>query len=487
MWNAKKRQAEDTQTHWHQRYTDPKTGLPRTRTFAKCGRGVLGEGSFGKAVQVECWQNNKYKPYCLKEVAYDRHETVEDVEKRMDEIRCMQKMRDQINVVHLYYHWHDRASRKIYMVMTLCKEDLREQIERRRSQHNGRYSGGEMTRYMVDLLGALDWIHNSLKMMHRDIKPENVLCDEEYRPLLSDFGCTKMMQSDLTCTYAGSPLFMAPEQHHQQAYSNKVDVWSLGCVFYEMATFENPYEAEAKSNKIIVLIHRITSAPPDMQRVRARYPSGHAEAIEWMMRMNPRERASADEVLNLFALPRKLPAWAAPKELPPIPRLTPSEVVQHVAARAIQKSFRASSAAFKDTRGAPDATMRVRKEASAAPAAWGGGDAGGTVHLRDVPDDTAKLTRQRGHDGCAVEARLAERNDDARRKMQLDAARKLQKGVRNSLTRRVPRPSPQPLPVRPAPLPPPVSRRGVAPAPAPAVFRYRDRPSNVPPPKAGWR
>src|SRR6185295_804472 len=97
----------------------------------------------------------------------------------------------------------------------------------------------------LDLCEALEFAHRE-GIIHRDIKPENVLVDRTGRIKLTDFGLAKRVDTDstqLTQTNlaVGTPHYMAPEQlEHPKDIDQRVDIYSLGVLLYEMLTRELP-------------------------------------------------------------------------------------------------------------------------------------------------------------------------------------------------------------------------------------------------------
>lgn len=95
---------------------------------------------------------------------------------------------------------------------------------------------------LVQLLYALKYCHEDHheltghKVIHRDIKPGNVFLTKDGSVKLGDFGlCRSLNDQSQAATNVGTPLYMAPEILAKQPYSEKADVWSLGCVIYELA------------------------------------------------------------------------------------------------------------------------------------------------------------------------------------------------------------------------------------------------------------
>ena len=81
--------------------------------------------------------------------------------------------------------------------------------------------------------------------MHRDLKPGNIFLDAHYNVKLGDFGLSRVMgnESVFAYTHVGTPYYMSPEQINDQKYNEKSDVWSLGCIIYEIAALRAPFEA----------------------------------------------------------------------------------------------------------------------------------------------------------------------------------------------------------------------------------------------------
>ena len=105
----------------------------------------------------------------------------------------------------------------------------------------------QAVRWLTPVADALRYAH-AQKVIHRDVKPSNILFDSEGRPLLTDFGIAKVLETDeatLTGTGlgVGTPEYMAPEQWRGIA-SEATDQYALGIVLYELLTGRKPYTAD---------------------------------------------------------------------------------------------------------------------------------------------------------------------------------------------------------------------------------------------------
>ena len=79
--------------------------------------------------------------------------------------------------------------------------------------------------------------------MHRDLKSANVFLYQDLTAKLGDLNVSKIAKMGLNYTQTGTPYYASPEVWKEQPYDLKSDVWSLGCVIYEMLTLKPPFRA----------------------------------------------------------------------------------------------------------------------------------------------------------------------------------------------------------------------------------------------------
>lgn len=110
-----------------------------------------------------------------------------------------------------------------------------------------RKKGERISEQMIWLMFAqvcsgLSYMHTQ-RVMHRDIKPANILIYKDRTIKLADFGLSRLLSAttDNACSLVGTPYYMSPERLNQKMYTFKADIWSLGCLLYEMTKLNHPF------------------------------------------------------------------------------------------------------------------------------------------------------------------------------------------------------------------------------------------------------
>ena len=131
------------------------------------------------------------------------------------------------------------------------------------------------------------------KILHRDLKPSNILFHNGVVKI-ADFGfCKEMMESDMTQTMVGSPIYMAPEILKGSIYDNRADIWSLGVILYEMLYGFCPYEESSITKLINLIDNSILKFHPEIQ-----ISSQVKILLKRMMTIRYRERISPTEFIK---------------------------------------------------------------------------------------------------------------------------------------------------------------------------------------------
>lgn len=146
------------------------------------------------------------------------------------------------NIVQLYEIYDCDAHLNLVMELVTGGELFDRIVEK------GSYTELDASQLVKQILSAVDYLHD-LNIVHRDLKPENLLYktkDENSRIMLSDFGLSKLLNSDtLMRTACGTPGYVAPEVLMRMPYTSSVDVWSIGVITYILLCGYPPFYEES--------------------------------------------------------------------------------------------------------------------------------------------------------------------------------------------------------------------------------------------------
>ncbi|CAK0836012.1 unnamed protein product [Prorocentrum cordatum] len=196
--------------------------------------------------------------------------------------------------------------------------DLRHAISQRAA--TGEYfSEEQVLTWISQVTLALQFIHQH-QVLHRDLKCSNIFLDGSRgrsTVKLGDFGICRVLEgsTDIANTLVGTPYYMSPEVCSNTPYSYKSDIWSLGCVLYELCVLKHAFEHATLQG----LVSRIKSGV--YEPIPACYSEGLNELVASLITLSTEQRPSIDEVC---ASPLLMP-WLERqhKELPELAVLDP--------------------------------------------------------------------------------------------------------------------------------------------------------------------
>ena len=199
-------------------------------------------------------------------------------------------------------HDSGEAGGLLYYVMPFVRgESLRDRIGR-----EGQLPVGDAIRIGVEVASALDHAHRE-GVVHRDIKPENILLEGGYA-IVADFGIARAKSAaenaSITQTgiAVGTPTYMSPEQSvGAQDIDGRSDLYSLGCVVYEMLTGEPPYKGESLRQ---LLVRHSIDPVPSARAARPEVPAHIDHALTTALAKDPSDRfATAREFAQALEVP----------------------------------------------------------------------------------------------------------------------------------------------------------------------------------------
>jgi NIMA (never in mitosis gene a)-related kinase len=145
----------------------------------------------------------------------------------------------------------------------------------------------------VQVCLALKHCHDR-KILHRDLKTQNVFMTSSGAAKLGDFGIARVLSSTMECcqTAIGTPYSFSPEICSEQEYNSKSDVWSLGCVLYELLTFDHPFKGKTLQQLVIKILYG------KYQRPGPHYSQQTRRLLGSLLKKAPRQRPSVNSILS---------------------------------------------------------------------------------------------------------------------------------------------------------------------------------------------
>jgi NIMA (never in mitosis gene a)-related kinase 2 len=257
--------------------------------------GIIGKGSFGLIRKVRRKKDGKI--LVRKEISYKQMSTAQK-KQLVTEVNLLRELKHP-NIVRYYERIVDKENCIIYIIMEYCEGgDLGHVI--RRCKKEGKVVCEEIVwNVLAQVLAALVACHSgqltkSGVVLHRDIKPENVFLDAFQNVKLGDFGLSRVLNQtvDFASTYVGTPFYMSPELINETVYDTKSDIWSLGCLVYELCSLNPPFQAASQNG----LYNKISSGK--FTRLPSRYSDELDRIVKSMLQVNQDLRPSAKELFQ---------------------------------------------------------------------------------------------------------------------------------------------------------------------------------------------
>lgn len=203
----------------------------------------IAAGSFGTVYKVK---KEDGELFAMKQIWVNDKMQIDDYRRQIDEMNI------------LFFHKCPYLLRGIDLKISTSEKKLNIVTEF--------YSGGNLSDYIhyhkrhgktipndiiwtifLQLSLGVQYLHEN-NIIHRDIKPANILLDNDKHPtkaVICDFGSSICLPDMVNNCYTkiGTPYFMSPEQYDAKYYDQQTDIWSLGCILYEMLTLEKPFVA----------------------------------------------------------------------------------------------------------------------------------------------------------------------------------------------------------------------------------------------------
>ena len=204
----------------------------------------IGEGSYASIFKVQ--KDNSNEIYVLKQIPITE-EDLNDTQNLNDiknESLILSKIHSPYIVKFYDSFFHNNS---LNIITEYCSSgDLCDYIQMYIS-HKKKMSEKLIWKLFIQICLGLHYLHNH-KILHRDIKTKNIFLNEDFSVKIGDLGIAKILENTTSYahTFIGTPYYLSPELCKDLPYNDKSDVWSLGCVLYEMVTLRHPFEGKTR-------------------------------------------------------------------------------------------------------------------------------------------------------------------------------------------------------------------------------------------------
>ena len=220
----------------------------------------IGVGSYGRVYKVT---KNK-KLYVLKEIPLNLSSAVEKINSVQNEADILSSLNNKY-VVKFYESFE--KNQNIYIVMEYCDNgDLCTYLHRKQKKRKNEncYLDSQLVwKLFIQMSIGLYYIH-SKKIIHRDIKTLNIFLTKNLDAKIGDLGVAKILENtNHALTFIGTPYYVSPEMCRNKPYNEKSDIWALGCILYELLTYNHPFTATNQAALFIkILNNKYNPFPP---------------------------------------------------------------------------------------------------------------------------------------------------------------------------------------------------------------------------------
>ncbi|XP_054946030.1 serine/threonine-protein kinase 36 isoform X4 [Physeter macrocephalus] len=242
---------------------------------------MIGEGSFGRVYKGR-------RKYSAQVVALKFIPKLGRSEKELRnlqrEIEIMRGLRHP-NIVHMLDSFE--TDKEVVVVTDYAEGELFQILE-----DDGKLPEEQVQAIAAQLVSALYYLH-SHRILHRDMKPQNILLAKGGGIKLCDFGFARAMSTNtmVLTSIKGTPLYMSPELVEERPYDHTADLWSVGCILYELAVGIPPFYTTSIFQLVSLILKDPVRWPPTISPCFKNFLQG-------LLTKDPRQRLSWPDLLH---------------------------------------------------------------------------------------------------------------------------------------------------------------------------------------------
>ena len=255
----------------------------------------LGKGSFGSVYIVKRKENQKiYAMKCVRLTNLGEKEK----QNSFNEVRLLASF-SHPNIIGYKEAFFDEKSSTLNIVMEYADDgDLSTKIKNNLKKHV-QFDESSIWSILIQILEGLNYLHKS-RIIHRDLKSANIFLTKKGIVKIGDLNVSIIAKKNLAVTQTGTPYYAAPEVWEHESYNNKCDIWSVGCIAYEMACLRVPFRGTSIHQLYINIMKGKYEEIPNI------YSNDLKSIIRLILCLDPVKRPSAEDLLNNIIIKRKI-------------------------------------------------------------------------------------------------------------------------------------------------------------------------------------
>ena len=255
----------------------------------------LGKGAFGSVCIVTRLADQK--TYAMKQVKISSLNTKER-ENALNEIRILASLQHP-NIVGYYEAFYESTTKTMNIVMEYADDgDLDGKLKQCIKSHRI-FEESQMWSWIIQLLEGLKYLHDN-KIIHRDLKCANLFLMKNGLLKIGDLNVSKLNKQKYAQTQTGTPYYCAPEIWEDKPYDYKCDIWSVGCILYELCTHHPPFRGTSLRD----LYQNVMKGR--YEPISNAYSSDLRNFIGKMLVLDPRKRPAVNDLLNTEIIKKKI-------------------------------------------------------------------------------------------------------------------------------------------------------------------------------------
>ena len=256
---------------------------------------AIGKGSFSQVYLVKRKKDSKI--YALKSVYLERLEKKQQ-ESSINEVRILASVQHPNVISYKEAFWDDNTN-SLNIVMEYADDgDLYTKIKKMKEQKII-FDEKIIWDYSIQIIQGLKALHDK-NIMHRDLKSENIFITKNNRCKIGDMNVSKVLKEKLLNTQTGTPYYASPEVWMNKPYSYKSDLWSIGCVIYEMCELKTPFPGKDMEDLFVnICLNKV-------ERINKIYSDELWYIIKKLLEVNVDKRFDCRQFLNNDIVKRKI-------------------------------------------------------------------------------------------------------------------------------------------------------------------------------------